>query len=208
MNKSKLSINILIVLSLVVLLILAISVFSFSRKTKTYDFPEVSRQSPTLGDKKAKIQIIEFGDFECPFCAELAVSFNKLKEEYKEDIRIVWKDFPIYSIHAQAMTAAEVARCSQKQGKFWEMHDKIFENQRNLSSDLYVVLAEEIGLDIDRFASCVNNHETIKLIEADINEGTGLGVNGTPHFYVNQYVFTELPTYEQLKKIINEELIK
>jgi len=208
MNKSKLSINILLVLSLIVVVIFAISVFSFSRKTKIYNFPEITRQSPSLGNKKAKIQIIEFGDFQCPFCAELNSLFAKLKNDYKDNIRIVWKDFPIYSIHAQALTAAEVARCAQKQGQFWPMHDQIFANQKNLSSDLYLALAEAIGLNKNKFVSCVNNHETLKLIEADLKEGTGLGVNGTPYFYVNNYLFTELPTYEQLKKIINDELIK
>lgn len=208
MNKSKLSLNILLALSLIVLVIFAVSVFSFGRKTKIYDSPQISRQSPALGDKKAKILIIEFGDFECPFCAELNTSFKKLKEEYQENIRIIWKDFPLYSIHTQALTAAEVARCAQKQGKFWEMHDQIFANQKNLSSDLYLALAEAVGLDKNKFVSCVNNHETLKLIEADLKEGTALGVNGTPYFYVNKYLFTELPTYEQLKKIINDELIK
>ncbi|MDZ7798002.1 MAG: DsbA family protein [Patescibacteria group bacterium] len=150
--------------------------------------------------------IIQYGDFQCPYCRELADIFRNLNDEYEGEIAIVWKDFPLHQIHDQSLNAAKAARCAQKQDKFWQMHDLLFQNQKKLTDDLYVPLASGLDLDTDEFIQCVNNNETLALIQKDIEEGTSLGVQGTPHFFVNNYEITELIEEEELKDIIDSLL--
>lgn len=208
MTKSRFGLNILIFAALLTVVIFAASVFSSPARQTVASFPKIKASTPTLGPAKAKVQIIEFGDFQCPFCGQLNTAFKNLLAVYGDKIRFAWKDYPLYSIHEQALNAAESSRCAGKQGKFWEMHDKIFENQKNLANETYLVLARDLGLNENKFISCVNNHETLSLIEADLKEAAALGVTGTPHFYVNNYLFTELPTESEIKAVIDAELAK
>ncbi|MFA5069848.1 MAG: thioredoxin domain-containing protein [Patescibacteria group bacterium] len=208
MEKKKFFLNALIYFALFTLIIFAVSVFRGCQKNDTVIRPEVSGKDPRLGEKNAKVTIIEFGDFQCPYCDELAPIFKKLKDEYKEQLTIVWKDFPLTTVHEEALSAAQAARCSQKQGKFWEMHDELFANQSLLSAELYPKLSAKIGLNTDQFIDCLNNGETLSLIQKNVNEGVALGVDGTPYFYLNNYVITELMSEESLKALITTELAK
>jgi protein-disulfide isomerase len=208
MTKSRLGLNILIFAGLLTVIIFAYSVFSSPARITVASSPKIKASTPVLGPAKAKVQIIEFGDFQCPLCGQLNATFKNILAAYGDKIRFAWKDFPLYSIHDQALNAAESARCAGKQGKFWEMHDKIFENQKNLANETYLVLARGLALDENKFINCVNNHESLSLIEADLKEAAALGVTGTPHFYVNNYLFTELPSEPELKAVIDAELAK
>lgn len=208
MDKSRLSINILMIVGFLVIVIFAVSVFSIQQKNNQPDYPKISAKSPSRGPVGAPVKIIEFGDFQCPYCKELARLFKTLENDYKDKIRFVWKDFPLIDIHEKALTAAEVARCAQEQNKFWEMHDKIFENQLSLNDQIYISLAEQIDLDQQKFIDCVSQNKKLDLVQKDVEEGLRLGVAGTPHFYINKYEITELITIEQMKMLVESELYK
>lgn len=203
MDRKKITLNSLFIGAFLVIVIFAVSVFVSSGGRTSSDFPKIEAKTPLLGEKNAPIRIIEYGDFECPYCHELAVLFRQAYLEYEGQLAIYWKDFPLYSLHENSLAAAKAGRCAQKQDKFWEMHDLIFQNQQNLSDELYLSIAAQLNLNTDKFIRCMNNNETLGLVEKDIKEGLGLGVTGTPYFYVGNYVITELIDYDQLKEIID-----
>lgn len=147
----------------------------------------------TKGPDDAKVTIIEYSDFQCPFCARFySNAYKQILATYPDDVKIIFKDFPL-SFHAQATPAAEAAECAGAQGKFWEYHDKLFENQGDWSSvgrasfDKY---AEELGLNMETWANCVNNREFKANVEADFREGQQKGVRGTPAFFINDKLVT------------------
>ncbi len=145
-----------------------------------------AEEDPVLGEDDAPVTIIEFSDFECPFCARAYTTVKQVEEKYvaSGQVKIVFRDFPL-GFHAEAVPAAMAAECAQDQGMFWEYHDLIFENQGLLASSQYVVWAEELGLDMDAFNSCFDSSEHSAEITADLADGQKLGVQGTPSFFVN-----------------------
>jgi len=206
MNKKNLSLYTLIALAALVVVIFGYSVLSFFNDKTGSGFPKIDSKSPIIGEKNNEVVIIEYGDFQCPYCKELSRIFRKLSNNYEGQVSIIWKDFPLYQIHDQSLNAAKAARCAQKQDRFWEMHDLLFQNQKKLDDDLYVSLASGLEIDTDKFIECYNNNETLDLVQKDIEEGTNLGVQGTPHFFINNYEVTELIEEEQLKDIIDDLL--
>ena len=157
---------------------------------------------PVLGTAEAKVNIIEFGDFECIYCAEVAVTIKKVINENPGKIRLVWKDFPIPS-HTNAQAAAEAAQCAARQGKFWQYHDVLFQNQSNLNEANYLSLAGQVGLNYEKFNQCLKNHETLPLVQNNFAEGQAIGVDGTPYFIINGEVFSGILTEDQLKSLLN-----
>jgi len=136
------------------------------------------------GSEDAPITIVEFSDFQCSFCARFYdQTLIQLRENYVDTgkVRIFFRDFPL-SFHPEAAPAAEASECAADQGKFWEMHDKIFENQETMSGDNYKVWAAEIGLDTEQFNSCVDNGTHAAEVQADFSAGQAAGVSGTPSF--------------------------
>jgi protein-disulfide isomerase len=113
--------------------------------------------SPVKGPSNAPVTIIVFSDFECPYCQRAQRAVSQLLQQYKEQIRFVYHDFPLEGIHPHAFQAAIAARCAREQGKFWEMHGKLFENQYALATNDLLRYASEIGLDLERFRSCIQN---------------------------------------------------
>ena len=140
--------------------------------------------SPVSMEGKAKIDIVEFSDFQCPFCKRVEPTIKRVKDEYGDDVRVVFKHMPL-SIHPQAKGAHAAAEAAHKQGKFWEMHDLIFENQRQLNDDAYLSYAKSIGLDIEQFQKDAKSSVVLSKIEADTAEAGKLGVTGTPAFFIN-----------------------
>lgn len=147
---------------------------------------KIDSTDPVLGDKNAKITIVEFSDFQCPFCARVysdAISQFKKSDYYKNGkVNLVYKHFPLNSIHPFAQKAAEAAVCAQEQGKFWEMHDKIFENQNSLSVDNLKSYAKSIGLNQVKFDSCLDGGKAESKVSSDLNQATSAGGQGTPYF--------------------------
>jgi protein-disulfide isomerase len=163
--------------------------------------------SPASASGKRKIEVIEFSDFQCPFCKRVNPTIKRIEDEYGDDVRIVFKHMPL-SIHPAAKGAHAAAEAAHKQGKFWAMHDLIFQDQRGLSNAKYLAYAKQIGLDIDRFQKDAKSSAVLSRVEADIAEAGKLGVTGTPAFFINGRFLSGAQPFESFKRLIDEELKK
>ena len=178
---------------------------------------------PVIGDTDAPITIIEFSDFQCPFCARFHVqTLPTIMDEYidKGTVKLVFRDFPIQSIHPNAVPASVAAECANEQGKFEEMYDALFEKQKewnnqetNKALDLFSQYASEIQLGQKEFDSCLKNGKYIEEIKKDLDDGRAYGISGTPGFFIGneQIGFVELKgaqPFESFKKVIDIQLKK
>lgn len=178
---------------------------------------------PIIGNSNAPITIIEFSDFQCPFCAKFHIqTLPKIMDEYIKEgkVKLVFRDFPIQSIHSNALLASVAAECANEQGKFKEMHDKLFENQNEWSSkdtDNLIILFNqyslEMGIEKEKFDSCLKNGKYIKEIQKDLDDGRTYGVSGTPGFFIgnDEMGFIELKgahPFENFKNVIDTQLKK
>jgi protein-disulfide isomerase len=137
------------------------------------------------GDRDAPVTIIEYGDFECPSCKQAAPAVLLLMHGFQGGVRLLFRHFPLEEFHANALAAAEASEAAAAQGRFWEMHDRLFDNQRHFQSAHLRRLAEGLGLDLRRFSKELEEHSHVPRIRQDITEGRRLGVRATPTFYVN-----------------------
>jgi len=162
---------------------------------------------PFKGSEKARVTIVKFEDFHCPFCKQAQPTFNELLSRYNGQVRLVHKDLPLESLHPQARQAAEAARCAYEQGKFWEYHDKLYANSPKASADDLKSYAKEVGLNVDSFDLCFAGGKYKAVVQQDLNEGARLGLTGTPTIFING---REIPGNQPLKAfeaIIDEELV-
>lgn len=170
--------------------------------------PIVTFINPIRGNKNAKISIVEYGDYQCPFCATVEETLKKLLNEYKNDLKIVWKDFPIPRIHPLSEKLAIGARCAQEQGQFWEFHDELFTSQDSILSETDILrIGEDLELE-KSFQSCYEAGKMKPRVEADFEEGARLGVNGAPYFFVGKERLSGAVSYEKFKEAIDRELGK
>jgi len=161
--------------------------------------------APVRGAEQPKVTIIEFSDFQCPFCGRVSPTLDQVIEEYGDQVQIAFKHLPL-AFHAKAPAAHAAAVAAGKQGKFWEMHDKIFENQPQMSEAKYIDWAGEIGLDVERFKRDVASADVKKIIEQDKAEAAKLGVTGTPSFFINGRFLSGAQPYSAFKAAIEREL--
>lgn len=159
-------------------------------------------QSPTKGDKKAEYTVIGFSDFQCPFCKRGDDTIKQLMEKYDKKVRYVFKHLPL-SFHPQAAPAAKAAWAAQKQGKFFEYHDKLFENQSKLGEELYVQIAKDLGLDMDKFNKDRNSNDAEKQIQEDMKIAESVGIQGTPGFVLNGVKIYGAYPLDHFEKIIS-----
>ncbi len=159
------------------------------------------------GPKNAKVTLIEYSDFECPFCLRHIATVEQTLKDYPKDVRLVYRHFPL-SFHPQAQKAAEAAECAGKQGKFWEMHDEIFKaNAANLMSVAkWKEIARTLKLDGNKFDKCLDPSETAAHIAQDEQEGGVAGVSGTPATFINGELVSGAVPYAQFKQIIDAKL--
>ncbi len=136
------------------------------------------------GPEDAKVTIIEFSDFQCPFCSQAAALVKQVTDAYPKDVKVVYKNYPL-PFHKEAMPAAKAAIAAGKQGKFWDMHDKLFANYRNLGEEFFAKAAEDIGLDVAKFKADMASPEVQALVSAEMKEAQAAGVRGTPTFFIN-----------------------
>lgn len=141
--------------------------------------------SPTKGSESAPVTIVEFSDYQCPFCARSEVLIEQVLREHGGKVRFVYKHFPLLSIHPQALPAALAAAAADRQGKFWEMHAILFANQRALQPEQLKGYAEQLGLDVEKFEADRQAPEVRKLVQDDVRLAQQLGVRGTPTIFVN-----------------------
>jgi protein-disulfide isomerase len=170
--------------------------------------PSVTFINPVRGSKNAKLAIVEYGDYLCSFCATVEATLKKLLLEYENQIRIVWKDFPLPNIHPLADNLAEAARCAQEEGKFWDYHDLAFSEQENIISEADVLrLARELKLGQD-FETCYKNGKMRPRVQADFEEGARLEIDGAPYFFVGDERLSGAVSYERFKEAIDQQLQK
>ena len=169
---------------------------------------EVAASDPATGSDSAPVTIVEFSDFECPFCRQASPTLKKLQQAYGERVRVVWKDFPLTQIHPQAFKAAEAAHCAGEQGKYWEYHDRLFANQSALHSAALKGYASEMKLDTQQFEKCLESSKYAERVRGGMAMGTQLGVNSTPTLYINGRVIAGAYPYETLAAVVDEELAR
>ena len=145
----------------------------------------VSDADHVRGPRDAKVTIVEYGDFECPNCKQAAPAAAMLLAHFSGRICLVWRHFPLEEVHPHALLAAEAAEAAGEQGKFWEMHDLLFEHQRDLTLPRLRELADSLGLDARAFATALRDHVHVHRVRSDEARGRALGVRSTPTFYVN-----------------------
>jgi protein-disulfide isomerase len=157
------------------------------------------------GPESAKVTVVEFSDFQCPFCSRVTPTLNQIEEAYGKDVRIVFKHLPL-RMHTKAPAAHAAAEAAHRQGKFWEMHDKIFANQRELTEAKYVEYATELGLDVEKFKKDSASAEVKKKVDKDAKEAAALGVTGTPGFFINGLFLSGARPFDSFKTVIDKEL--
>jgi protein-disulfide isomerase len=158
------------------------------------------------GDPNAPITIVEFSDFQCPFCKKSQDTLRELLAKYDGRIKLAFLDFPLSEIHPQAEKAAEAARCAGEQGKFWNYHDSLFEDQSKLDEASLIGRAQNLKLDESAFQSCLASEKFKAKIDADRQEGTRVGVDGTPGFFVNGVFLSGAQPRAEFEKIIDNAL--
>ena len=164
--------------------------------------------APAKGPKNAPVTIVEWSDFQCPFCGRAQPTLKQIMEQYAGKVRLVWKNQPL-SFHPNAMPAAEAAMAAYEVGgadKFWKMHDRFFEKQNELSPAFYEQVAGEIGLDVGRWKAAVESRKAQPAIQADMSAGNAVGANGTPTFFINGKKLVGAMPFESFKAVIDAEL--
>ena len=162
----------------------------------------------SYGPKDAKVVVTKFADYQCPHCATTAKVMSKLKEEFKDRVRYDFFDFPLMQIHPEAFSASVAARCAYNQGKFWEMHEKLFEkaDKDGLSSKTYTSLAKDLKLDMNKFHECLRDSKEAEQVNKGLQVGMEIGVSATPSIFINGKKYDGHMTYEGLKSAIEAAL--
>jgi protein-disulfide isomerase len=166
-----------------------------------------TKGSPSMGAKNAKLAVVEFSDFQCPFCSRVTPTMEQIVKEYGDQVEVVFKHLPL-AMHSKAPAAHAAAEAAHRQGKFWEMHDLIFANQRELTQQKFEEYAQQLGLDMDRFRKDSASPAVKKKVDTDAAEAARLGVTGTPGFFVNGRFLSGAKPFASFKQVIDEELKK
>jgi predicted DsbA family dithiol-disulfide isomerase len=161
---------------------------------------------PSKGPANAPVTIVEFSDFECPYCGGLFPTLKLVEKNYGQQVRIVYRQFPLTNIHPHAQKAAEASLCANEQQKFWEFHDSMFNNQSELSVPDLKQRAVDLKLDTKAFNQCLDSGKYAAAIQADIQEGARNGVTGTPALFINGRLLSGNQPYSEIKEVIDDEL--
>lgn len=159
------------------------------------------------GSAKAAVEVIEFSDFECPFCQRAHPTVEQVLETYGDKIKFVYRHYPLQN-HPNARPAAEASACAEVQGKFWEYHDRLFANPTKLGAADLKAHAAALGLDTARFNTCLDNHQQKPGVDADMAAAEAVGVTGTPAFFINGRSIEGAQPFESFKRVIDEELAR
>jgi len=165
--------------------------------------------SPVRGNENAKVTIVEFSDFQCPFCSRGAEIVEKITTKYGDKVKVVFKNFPL-PFHTMAPLAAEAALCAEQQnkGNFWKLHDLMFGDQQNLQKTALAEKAKKMGLKEDVFVKCLDSRKNKSIVDRDMKLGKKVGVKSTPTFFVNGKMVNGAQPVEVFSEIIEEELAK
>lgn len=166
----------------------------------------VEATGPSRGNPKAKVTIVEFADFECPYCSKAHETVLAVMKAYGDKVRLVFRHYPL-SFHPKAPKAAEATACADEQGKFWELHDSLFESQA-LEVDALKLQAQRVGVDPKKFDACLDSGRTAGLVQKDMQAGQRAGVSGTPAFFINGIMLSGAQPEDEFKKVIDAELAR
>jgi protein-disulfide isomerase len=164
--------------------------------------------APAKGPETAQITIVKFEDFQCPFCKQAQPAFTDILNRYNGKVRLVHKDLPLDSIHPAARQASEAARCAHDQGKFWVLHDKLYEHAPKHTIDDLRLYAKQVGLNQSSFEQCLSSGKYRAAVQKDVSEGAQLGITGTPTFFINGRELSGAQSVEAIAQIIDEELAR
>jgi protein-disulfide isomerase len=167
----------------------------------------VAEGTPSRGAADAPIVLIEYTDYQCPYCTRIQPTLNELMKRYEGKLLHVFKNLPL-PMHAEAPLAGAAALCAQDQGKFWELHDWLFVNQRSLSRETIVAAAGNLGMDTEVLASCIDEGTYASRVKAETAEAQSYGITGTPGFLINGRVITGARPIEVFEEIIDDELLR
>lgn len=160
---------------------------------------------PRIGPQNTAVTVIEFSDYQCPYCGRAETAIKQIISNYGNSVKFVYRDFPL-SFHQFAQKAAEASECADEQGKFWQYHDKLFDNQQALDTPDLKQYAKDIGLDSIKFNECLDNSRMAPEVRKDIEDGQMYGVTGTPTFFINGIELVGAQPYSAFEQIINQEL--
>jgi predicted DsbA family dithiol-disulfide isomerase len=160
---------------------------------------------PTRGTPNSPVLLIEFADYECPYCQKINADLKKLEAEYSGKVLFAFKDYPL-PMHKHAQKASEAARCAGRQDKYWEYHDLLFEKGSGLEISQLRDYARTLKLDTAKFDQCLDSDETAPAVKKDQEQGQKLGLTGTPSFFVNGHFFSGAATYAMLREIVDQQL--
>ncbi len=167
---------------------------------------EVAARGPSRGPEDAPVTIVEFSDYQCPFCRRAEPVVEQVLTRYEGKVRFVYRQFPLERIHPLARGASEAALCADDQGRFWDFHSRLFEDGANLEPAGLQTQAEQLGLDLADFLQCVSERRHQRAVQEDVEAGIALGVTGTPAFFINGIALTGAQPLEEFARVIDAEL--
>lgn len=167
--------------------------------------PPVSARDHAQGPADAAVTLVEYGDYQCPYCGEAHPVIKRLQKAFGKTLRFVFRNFPLTQAHPYAMVGAQGAEAAGLQGKFWEMHDLLYENQDDLEPEILLSWAEEAGLNLEKFGSALNHEAVAKRIKEDHQSGVRSGVNGTPSFFINGAPYDGEADYDSMRRALEQQ---
>jgi len=176
-----------------------------NEEKNVYDI--ATTDDPYAGGENADVVIVEFSDFQCPYCFQVFPTVREILDLYGEQIKFIYRDFPNITAHPESQKAAEAAECAAEQGRFWDYHDKLFINQNNLGSGSLKNYAAELSLDQGQFDECLDSGRYYAEVQQDFASGVVAGVEGTPTFFINNVKFEGAITVDNFKTIIDQLLV-
>ncbi|OGY93853.1 MAG: hypothetical protein A2406_00485 [Candidatus Komeilibacteria bacterium RIFOXYC1_FULL_37_11] len=182
-------------------------------KPNTQGSTVVTDEEWAKGNPNALVTLIEYSDFQCPACASYYPMINKLAEEMGEEVQVIYRHYPLSSIHPQAQLAAQAAEAAGQQGSFWPMHDKLFSNQSAWSNqpkaeEIFISYAKELGLDVEKFKADLSNDDIEDAVKDDVRSGNQALVEGTPTLFLNGNKINNPRSYDKLRQAVRDELSK
>jgi protein-disulfide isomerase len=168
----------------------------------------VGVDGPTRGAPDALVTLVEFEDFQCPFCKKAQETVQNVLARYKDKVKLVHRDFPLQPLHPASLKAHEAARCAEEQGKFWEYRDLLYKNAPAANSDQLTQYASQLAMNLPDFDKCVESEKFRGIVQKDEDEGDRLGVQGTPAFFLNGRLLSGAQPDAEFSRIIDEELNK
>jgi protein-disulfide isomerase len=181
------------------------SVVNIPADVRRYDIPV--GDSPAMGAANAAITIVEFSDFQCPFCKQWYDDvLSRLMTDYKDQVRFVYRDFPLTTIHPQAQPAAEAAHCAGEQEAYWQFHNALFSNKYGLTEQAFQQYATELGLNMEAFNTCVSERRYKQTVTDNANFALTVDVQSTPTFFINGLMVVGAQPYDVFKQVIDKEL--